>query len=420
MKIRLALALLLSVLGTRAENWPQWRGPTAQGISKERGLPLAWSAESNVVWKVAIPGEGWSSPIVRSDRIFLTTATDNGQSLRVISAHRDDGRILWDKEVFTQTPRRKEARNSYATPTPATDGARVYAVFGDGSFVAMTYSGEIVWTNRNYQFYSQHGLGASPILHEGLLIMSMDGSNEGEDKKLGWQTPWDKSYVVALDTKTGKEKWKTSRQMSRISHGSPVIWGSLGGDYVISEAGDVLQMFHAKRGELVWTSEVLGEGKAPSMVIGDGVAFTAGGWGGKETIKAWNLAAHFRGKLGETNLVWEQKKGMPKVPSMIYLSPHLYAITDGGIATCMNGKTGEIVWQERVGGNFSASPVAADGKIYFLADDGTMTVIEAGKEFKVLAKNSLGVGEKLQASPALSQGSIYIRTAQNLYRIGKK
>lgn len=399
-----------------AENWPQFRGPTGQGISNEKDIPIQWNATSDIAWKAAIPGEGWSSPIVWKDRVFVTTATDNGQSCRVIAVDRESGKILWDKEAFTQTPRRKEARNSYATPTPATDGKRVYAVFGDGSFAAFTVDGELAWTNREHKFYSQHGLGSSPILAEGLLIMSMDGSNEGDDKKLGWQTPWDKSYLVALDTATGKEKWRSGRVQSRISHGSPVLWDGL----VITEAGDVLQAFRAKTGELLWTSEVTGEGKAPSVVVGDGMAFTSGGWGGKESIKGWKLDAGARGKLGEQNLLWEQKKGMPKVPSMIYLSPHLYAITDGGIATCMDGKSGEIVWQERVGGNFSASPVAANGKILFLSDDAEMTVIEAGKEFRAVAKSKLGTGEKLQASPALSQGAIFIRTAQNLYRIGKK
>jgi len=407
----------LAVAATlEAANWPQFRGPTGQGISTDKNTPLNWSATENIAWKTELPGESWSSPIVWGDRVFVTTATEDGASCRVLALDRKSGKILWDKEVFQQVPRRKEGRNSYATPTPATDGQRVYTCFGDGSFAALNFAGEVVWTNRDYKFYGQHGLGTALLLHEGAVIMARDGSNDGEDKKLGWQTPWDQAYVLALDARTGKERWKGKRGLSRISHGTPVIWEHDGKSQVVTEAGDVVQGFDLKTGQRLWSSLVAGEGKVPSTVIGDGLVFTSGGWGGKETIKAFKLGG--QGDLQESNLVWEQKKGMPKVPSMLYVKPHLFAITDGGIATCMKGATGEIVWQERVGGNFSASPVVADGRIYFVGDNGETTVIEAGPEFKVLAKNPLG--EKLQASPAISQGQIFIRTEKNLFCIGAK
>ena len=407
-------ALLLSAALLRAENWPQFRGPTGQGLSVEKKLPLNWSANSNVLWQTAIPGESWSSPIVWGDRVFVTTATENGQSCRMLSLDTKSGKILWDKEVFPQVPRRKEGRNTYATPTPATDGERVYACFGDGSFAALNFAGTVVWTNRDYKFYGQHGLGSSPMLHRGLLIMARDGSSDGDDKKLGWQKPWDQSYVLALDAQTGKERWKGRRGLSRISHGAPCIWEQDGKAQVVSEAGDVVQGFDIRTGERLWTCEVIGEGKVPSAVLGDGLVFTAGGWGGKETIKAFKLGG--QGELKETNLVWEQKKGMPKIPSLIYVKPHLFAVTDGGVASCLKADTGELVWQERVGGNFSASPVSAAGRIYFLGDNGETAVIEAGPEFKVLARNPLG--EKAQASIAISQGRLFIRTEKNLFCIG--
>lgn len=399
-----------------AENWPQFRGPSRQGVSPETGLPLEWSATSNVAWKTEIPGESWSSPIVWNDRVFLTTATEDGQSCRVLSLDVKSGRVLWNKEVFRQVPRKKEGRNSYATPTPATDGERVYACFGDGSFAALDFAGEVVWTNRDYPFYSQHGLGTSAILHGGLLIMQRDGSSDGDDKQLGWQKPWDQSFLLALDAKTGKERWKGQRGMSRISHGVPNIWEQDGKAQVVSEAGDVVQGFDVATGERIWSSEVLGEGKVPSPVLGKGLVFTAGGWGGKESIKAFKLGG--QGELKETNLVWEQKKGMPKLPSMIYAEPYLFAMADGGVMSCLKADSGEQVWRERIGGNFSASPVLAEGRLYVLSDEGVMTVLEAGPTFKVLAKNSLE--EKLQASPAISQGRIFIRTAGNLFCIGGK
>jgi outer membrane protein assembly factor BamB len=416
MRSLLFSALLTSATLAQAENWPQFRGPTHQGLSTEKGLPISWSTTEKVLWRIDIPGESWSSPIVWGDRVFVSTATNNGESCRVLALEAKSGGILWDREVFQQVPRRKEGRNTYASPTPATDGERVYACFGDGSFVALNFAGEVVWTNRDFPFYGQHGLGTSPILRNGLLIMARDGSSEGADKQLGWQKPWDQSYVLALDVKTGKERWKGMRGLSRISHGVPNIWEHEGKVQVISEAGDVVQGFDFETGKRLWSSQVIGEGKVPSVVLGDGLAFTSGGWGGKETIKAFRLGDE--GDLKEENLVWEQRKGMPKVPSMIYVKPYLFAITDGGIATCMKGETGEILWQERVGGNFSASPVSAEGRIYLLSDEGLTTVIEAGPEFKVVAKNPLE--EKVQASIAISNGRLFIRTEKHLFCIGEK
>jgi outer membrane protein assembly factor BamB len=414
----LPLALALITTSLHAENWPQFRGPTAQGLSTETQVPLNWSATENLGWKTEIPGESWSSPIVWGNHVFVTTATENGESCRVLALDRKSGAVRWNVEVFRQETRRKEGRNSYATPTPATDGKRVYACFGDGSFAAVDFSGKVRWVNRDHKFYSQHGLGTAPILHDGLLVMARDGSSDGEDKKLGWQTPWDRSYLVALDTKTGTERWRTPRGLSRISHGAPAIWRAPDGKaQVISEGGDVVQGYDLKTGERRWTSLVAGEGKVPSMVLADGLAITAGGWGGKETIKAFRLGA--TGDLKEANLVWEQKKGMPKVPSMLYVKPYLFAITDGGVASCLRADTGEQVWQERIGGNFSASPVAAAGRIYLVADNGDTTVIAAAPEFKVLAKNPLGT-EKVQASPAISQGQFFLRSEKSLWCFGRQ
>lgn len=412
----LMLALVSATTLSSAENWPQFRGPTHQGRSAETGLPLNWSTTNNIVWKTPIPGESWSSPIVWNDRVFVTTATDSGQTCRALSLDATSGKILWDKVAFQQTPLRKENRNSYATPTPATDGERVYACFGDGSFAALNFAGEIVWTNRDYKFYGQHGLATSPILHRGRLIMARDGSSNSADKKLGWQTPWDQARILALDAKTGKECWQGQRGLSRISHAAPAIWEHDGKAEVISEAGDVVQGFDTETGARLWSNEVIGEGKVPSTVIGDGLVFTAGGWGGKESIKAFRLGG--KGDQKETQLVWEQKKNMPRVPSLLYLKPYLFALTDGGVAACLQAETGELIWQERIGGNFSASPVAAEGRIYFLSDSGETTVIAAGPEFKILAKNSLE--EKVQASPAIANHHIFIRTATQLYCLGNK
>ncbi len=399
----------------KADQWPEFRGPSGDGHTSETNVPVQWSPTENIAWRTELPGESWSSPVVWGDRVFVTTTLDAGESCQLIAIDRQHGKIVWDKQVHQQKLRRKEGRNSYATPTPAVDGQRVYACFGDGTFVATDFEGNIVWTNSDYPFYSQHGLGSSPILHAGLLIMARDGSSDGEDTKLGWQTPWDQSYLIALDIQTGKERWRATRGLSRISHGTPCIWEHAGRTQVVSEAGDVIQGFDIETGERLWSSSVEGEGKVPSTLVGHDMAFTAGGWGGKESIKAFQLGG--AGNLEEGNLLWEQKRGMPKVPSMLYVAPYLVAVTDAGIFTCLRAETGEVLWQERLGGNYSSSPVTAAGRVYVTSDQAKTTVLELGDQPKILAVNSLE--EPLQASLAISQGSIFLRTEQALFRIGE-
>jgi len=412
------LALIGGVVGAcalSAANWPQFRGPTGQGLSTETRVPLTWSAKSNILWRASIPGEAWSSPVVWGRHVFLTTATESGASCRVMALDAKTGKVRWERELFRQVTRKKEGRNSYATPTPVTDGHRVYTCFGDGSFAALTFDGQVAWTNRSYPFYSQHGLGTSLALHNGLLVMARDGSSEGPDKLVGWQKPWDQSYLLALDTKAGQERWRTGRGMTRIAHGTPILWRDGASTQWVSETGDVVQGFDPGTGRLLWTSRVTGEGKVPSPVVGGGSVFTSGGWGGKGTVKAFRLGGS--GDLGESNLTWEQKKGMPTLSSMLYANGRLFAVTDGGVATCYDATSGSIVWQERLGGNFSGSPVAAAGRLYFTSDAGVTTVLEAGPVFRVLAKNELG--ESLQASPALADGRWFIRTAGALVCVGK-
>ena len=418
----LCLALVLCV---QAEDWPHFRGPTGQGISAEKNVPMHWGPESNIVWKTAIPGEGWSSPIVWKDQVFVTSATEQGTKCHVIAVDRKSGKMVWDKEVFEQVPLRKEGKNSYATSTPVTDGKRVYAVFGDGSAVALTLDGEVAWTNREVQFYSRHGLGASPIVYDDLLIMPYDGSNRittpgnypnnTPEERLGWQIPWDKSFVAAVDVNTGKRVWTGTRGLSRIAHATPIVVEHGGRKQIVSTAGDAIQGFDPKTGERIWTIYAQGEGLVPSPVAGDGMVFAASGFE-KTTLRGVRLGG--TGDVSKTHIAWEQKKGVPTQPSPLYVKGHLYAITDGGIASCFKGESDDIVWQERIGGNHSASPVFADGKIYFLSESGQTAIIEASPNFSgILATNS--VGEKCQASIAISQGDLFIRSDNHLFSIGK-
>ena len=421
-RLLVVAAWALAALNLPAENWPRFRGPNGQGVSTERNLPLTWDATNKVQWKTAIPGEGWSSPIVWNDRVFLTAAREDGTQCHVIGLDRDSGKVLWDVRVFEQQRLRKEGKNSYATPTPCTDGERVYAVFNDGSVVALDFRGQVAWTNREVAFYSRHGLGASPILHEGLLIMPYDGSqrvdqagnwpNNSDFERTGWQIPWDKSFLVALDARTGKRVWTAKRGMSRIAHVTPFIWRNNGHVELISCAGDCIQGFDPKTGERLWTVYSRGEGVTPSPVFGEGLIFTSSGF---EATTLRTVKPGGRGDVTSTHVVWEQKRGAPTQASLLYVQPHLYAVTDNGMLTCYTAATGEVVYQERLQGTFSASPVFADGRIYLLNEAGETLVIAPGAEFKVLARNRLN--EKAQASMAVSQGRFFLRTAQHVYCI---
>jgi len=403
--------LLLATLN--AEDWPWWRGPSLQGISQERNIPTTWDTNTNIAWVADVPGDAWSSPIVHGNHVFLTTATEKGTECRVLAFDRGAGKLLWNTLVFTQVTKRKENKNSYATPTPATDGRAVYAAFGDGSFVAVDYSGKVLWQNREYPYYSQHGLGSSIVLHSALVIHARDWSSEGEDKRLGWQKPWDQSFLVALDAKTGKQVWKASRGMSRIGHVTPnIIQGKP--PVLVSGAGDVVQGFDLQTGKLLWTGRSQGEGVVPSIVIGGGLVYSCSGFE-QPTIRAFRPGG--AGDVTQSHLAWEQTKGVPMISSLLYVEPFLYSITTNGIAHCYRAATGELVWQERIGGNYSASPVWANSKIYFASEEGDITVIDAGPVFRQVAKNALG--EMIQASPAISRGQIFIRTQRKLYAIGK-
>ena len=418
------LALAATVLPPAsglAENWPGWRGPTGQGISAETGVPTKWSAAENVAWKVPVPGQGWSSPIVWGDRVFVTTATDEGASLHLVCFDRKTGAAAWDKEVLRQKPDNKSPENSFATATPVTDGRRVYVLAFDGSLAAVGMDGAALWTNRDFKFYSQHGLAVSPILWNGLVIVPFDGSSRGPDKRVGWQKPWDESVVMAYDSGTGQVRWRAKRKASRIAHAVPQVVKVDGKDQLVSSAGNVVQGFDPASGESLWTVTSLGEGVVPSPVVGDGLVFATTGFTsttpglGPPAIRAVRLGG--KGDCTKTHIAWEQPKGVPMICSMLYSKPHLFVINEQGAAKCLKADTGEIAGEARLRGPFSASPVRAEGRLYFLSEKGETTIVEAAPELKEVARNPLG--EKCCAGPAISQKQIFIRTESNLYCIGK-
>jgi outer membrane protein assembly factor BamB len=257
-------------------------------------------------------------------------------------------------------------------------------------------------------------MGASPLLHNDLLIMPFDWSNPGDDKILGWQKPWDKSFVLALDKSTGKVKWKGIRGMSRIAHVTPQVAEVDGKPQLISGAGDVIQGFDLKTGDLIWTVRSQGEGVAPSVVVGGGMAFTSSGFE-KSTIRAVKLGGA-KGDATNTHIAWEQTRAVPTIPSFLYHDGSLFTIKENGIALCIDAKTGEIVWQERIEGDFAASPVLIEGMLYIVSKEGECVIVKAARKFEEVGRNHLH--ETVQASPAVSKGQIFIRTDKHLYCIG--
>ena len=393
------MILLILLLFVVPNDWPQFRGPTGQGVSEERNLPLTWSENKNVRWKVPIPGRGWSSPVIQGDRIWLTTATDEGKSLRAIAIDRNTGAILQNVEVFhLKSAKLTNSKNSFASPTPVIDGDRVYLHFGAYGTACITQSGEIVWKTRLEYDNGQHGTGGSPIIYDDLLILSCDGN--------------DVQFVVALDKATGKVRWKKMREGYQ-AYTTPLVVSLPEGDQVISPGALRAIAYEPRTGKEIWQVRY-GEGfsNVPRPVYGLGLVFICTGF---QQASLLAIKPDGRGDITKSKVVWRLDRGVPLTPSPLLVGDELYMVTDNGIATCVDAKTGEELWRARLGGNHSASPIYADGKIYFLSEEGESVVIAPGRQLKHLATNQLE-GPTL-ASMAISDSSLFVRTATHLYRI---
>lgn len=396
MKILLLLFLSIPIL---AQDWPEFRGPTGQGHSNERGLPLTWSETKNVRWKVALPGKGWSSPALQGDRIWLTTATEEGKSLRAICVDRNTGALLQNVELFRlKSAGPLNAKNSQASPTPVLEGDHVYLHFGAHGTACLTQAGEIVWKTKLDYDNGQHGNGGSPVIYDNLLIVSCDGMST--------------QYVVALDKLTGKVRWKKFRAGNQ-AYTTPLVVRLPAGDQVISPGAFRTLAYEPRTGKELWqVSYGDGFSNVPRPVYGNGLVFLCTGFM-QPALLAVRLDG--RGDVTKSHVAWTLKRGVSLTPSPLLVGDELYLVSDNGIASCVDAKTGNPHWQVRLGGNHSASPLYADGRIYFLSEEGESVVIAPGKEFKTLATNQLE-GQTL-ASMAVSGGSIFVRSQTHLYRL---
>ena len=396
-----ALCLLVVTAPVRADDWPQFRGPDGQGHAGQRGLPLEWSEEQNIVWKAPVPGLGWSSPTILGRQIWLTTALDEGRSLHVVCMDRETGEVLHDVEAFQiADPGKIHSKNSHASPSPILEGDRVYVHFGDNGTACLSTDGKVLWRNQELIYAHGHGPGGSPVLYKDLLIVSCDGT--------------DRQFVAALDKHSGKLRWKTKRE-GRMAYSTPLVIRAAGRDQVISTGGDAVVSYNPADGEEIWRVRYDGYSEVPRPVYGQGLVFVCSGY---NTPLLYAIRPDGEGDVTDTHVAWKTTKAAPLNPSPLLIGEELYFVSDRGVAVCVDAKTGDQHWQKRLPGNYSASPLAADGRIYFTNETGETTVIAPGKEFKSLASNL--VDGRTLASLAVSGKAFYLRTDTHLYRIEER
>ena len=399
----LAHFLMLLVLTTG--DWPQFRGPNADAHAEGASTPLEWSDSRNVNWKVAIPGLGWSSPVVVDNRIFLTTAVAQGVglSLRALALNADTGETIWDREVkAVATTPRIHSKNSHASPTPIVDKGVVYVHFGALGMAKLSAAdGKLLWLCEELDYPPQHGSGGSPVLHDGKLFVACDGSKD--------------PFVAAVDAENGKVAWKKPRSVAaRINHsfGTATLAKVDGHAQVIMPGPDHLAAYDPASGEELWKVKAPGWSVVPQPTIGHGLVIYNHDYDNPELI-AVKLGGS--GDVTDSHIVWRVKRGAPSTPSPLLVGDELYIVSDAGIASCLDAKTGQTHWMERIGGNFSSSPVFANGRVLIMNENGKATWLKAGKEFEVLGTNE--VPGRTFATPAFVGRAMYLRTDQSLYKI---
>ncbi len=397
-----ALVWLLPALVAAAEEWPGWRGPRGDGTSTETSFPSRWTATENVRWKAPLPGRGYSSPVVWGDRILLTTCVEVKRERRLLCLDRRDGRILWDRLVLTTDLEGKHTLNSFASSTPVTDGRRVWVAFLDGArfrVYAYDLDGTPAWSVSPGEFHAKHGFCSSPVLYKDTVVFNGDQDAE--------------AWIVALDRETGAERWRADRPNRTRSYVPPVVFELAGRPQLVLSGSKCVAAYDPGTGKPLWLVDGPTEQFVASLVHAEGVLFVTGGYPDHHLL---GIRPDGEGNVTKTHILWRDTRGVSYVPSPVAWGPHFYVVSDGGVASCLEAKTGRRPWMERLGPHHSASPVAADGRLYFPDDAGTTHVLEAGPAFKVLSRNAFG--EACFASPALSRGRIYLRTVRHLVCIG--
>jgi outer membrane protein assembly factor BamB len=417
----IALTPVWLTTGSFAAEWPEFRGPTGQGIATGDGYPTEWTkavedgpsaAAKNVTWTVDIPGRGWSSPVVEKNRIWLTTATEEGRSLRAICINAAGGEVLKDVEVFRiDEPGSIHTKNSHASPTPVIDGERIFVHFGAHGTACLTGDGEAVWKTR-LAYAHGHGPAGSPVVWNNLLIVNCDGT--------------DVQYVAALDKQTGELRWKAPREHISearrtgksnvpMAYTTPLLIEVGGQTQLVSSGSDQVSAYDPTTGKELWWANYDGYSNVVRPAFAHGMVFVSSGY---EQPTFYAVKVDGTGNVTKTHIAWSLQRGAPLNPSPLPFDDILFIVSDNGIASCLDIATGKPHWQERLGGTFSASPTYASEKIYWVSEDGTTTVTSANKEFEKVAENQLD--EQTLATPAFVDGVIYFRTETKLYAITAK
>ena len=406
----------------RAENWPGWRGPSGDGISAGKGIPTKWSSKENIAWRIAVRGEGHSSPIVWGDKVFLTSSLTEKNKRILLCIDRLSGQTVWQRDVVQSPPETVHRLNSRASGTPATDGKQVYVTFmraeGDeviapnvgserlitpGKIIVAAYDldGNEKWKTNVGDFLSAHGFNTCPVLFEDLVILN--GDHDGN------------AYLVALDRQSGRQRWRTRRENKTRSYVTPIIRKIDGITQMILSGSLCIASYDPRNGKRHWIVDGPTEQFVASMVYDGKYVFATGGYPERHTLA---IRPGGKGNVTDTHIAWRTTRGAAYVPSPIISGRYLLMVADSGIASCFEARTGKRHWMERLPGGHSPSPVSADGLVYFVSDRGVTTIIRPSETFAVIAKNELG--EPVSASPAISQGQIFLRTHQHLYCIGSK
>ncbi|MBM3846876.1 MAG: serine/threonine protein kinase [Verrucomicrobia bacterium] len=435
---QILLSSLLCLLATTlsAEHWPQFRGPGAAGVSQQGKHPDRWSGKENVAWKTELPGRGWSSPIVWGDRIFVTTVVKHGDTeppkkglyfggdrpepskaeheSKVICLDVNQGRILWEKVVHRGAPQTAiHLKSSYGAETPVTDGQRVYAVFGGLGVFAFTLSGEQVWARKLEPHATRYGWGsaASPVIHEGKLILLNDNEVQAE--------------LSALDTKTGKDLWRKSRD-EKSNWATPFLWrNDQRTELVVPGTGAVRS--YDLDGQLLWSLRGMSSIAIPTPCAGNGFVFVSSGYVGDKVRPLYAIRPGASGdislKPGESHnasIAWSNPTAGPYNPSPVYHDGRLYVLYDRGLVSCFEAKTGRVIYdKERLpnGFAFTSSPWVAGGKLFCLNENGVCYVLSTGDKFEVLHTNTLGDDDMCMATPAMAGDRLFLRTAARIYAV---
>jgi outer membrane protein assembly factor BamB len=396
---------MIPVTGEGAKYWPRWRGPSGQGYVMPGKYANTWAPNRNVKWRVPVAGAGNSSPIVWGDRIYLTTAQNNGSKLSLIAFNRVDGKQLWETVVPTQGIENVHQKNGHASATPATDGRMIYASFGRHGLVGFDMSGKIVWHRKFGPIDNYHGPAGSPVLYKDRVFLYQD--HDG--------SPAQRAFVAGFDAKTGNTLWETPRTET-VGWGTPVVISAGTRDELIVNSQRRVTAYDPESGKELWTVRGMTFEVIPTPVVGEGLVFASSGRAGP----TYAIRPGGSGDVTSTHVVWSSPKGSPFVPSGVVHDGLLYLVNDmQSILTVYEARTGTLVYQGRMGvaqrEGFSASPVVVNNELYFTNDDGETFVVKAGREFALMHTNSLG--ERTLASPALVDGVWYWRTAGHLVAI---